>query len=84
MGFRVLNRCGRTIEHLTVGDFAVTGVPLFLPASLMSPSEMDGKAEGRWLGTSPCDNEQNIDLRRNPLQANGGKTSELIPLGLRS
>ena len=24
-----LYRCGRTIGHLTVGDFAVMGVPLF-------------------------------------------------------
>ena len=31
-----LYRCGRTIGHLTVGDFAVMGVPLFLFAFLVS------------------------------------------------
>ena len=30
-----LYRCGRTIGHLTVGDFAVMGVPLFLFAFLV-------------------------------------------------
>ena len=29
-------RCGRTIGHLTVGDFTVTGVPFFLFAFLVS------------------------------------------------
>ena len=29
-------RCGRTIGHLTVGNFAVTGVPLFLVAFLVT------------------------------------------------
>ena len=24
---------------------------------------MDGKVEGRWLGTSPCDNERHIALK---------------------
>ena len=56
--WRVLNRCGRTIGHLTVGVFAVTGVLLLLFAFLVSSWEMDGKAEGRWLRTSPCDNEK--------------------------
>ena len=37
--------------------FAVTEVQLFLFAFLVSTREMDGKAEGRWLGTSPCVNE---------------------------
>ena len=46
--------CGRTIGHLTVGEFTVTGVvPLFLFAFLVSSWEMDWKAERRWLGTSP-------------------------------
>ena len=29
-------RCGRTIGHLSVGDFAVAGVPFFLYAFLVS------------------------------------------------
>ena len=53
-------RCGRTIGHLTIGEFTVTGVPLFLFAFLVSSLEMDGKAERRWLGTSPCDDERSI------------------------
>ena len=32
----VLYRCGRTIGHVTGGDFAVMGVPLFLFAFLVS------------------------------------------------
>ena len=32
---------------------------------------MDGKAEGRWLCTSPCDNERTIALRKNTLRAYG-------------
>ena len=40
---------------------------------------------GRWLGTSPCDNERNtIALRTNALRAYEGKSSELIPPGARS
>ena len=31
-----LDRCGRTIGHLTVGEFTVTGVPFFLFAFLVS------------------------------------------------
>ena len=45
---------------------------------------MDEKAEGRWLGTSPCDNERTIALRTNALRAYEGKSSELIPPGPRS
>ena len=40
---------------------------------------MNGKAERRWLGTSPCDNERTIALRTNALRAYEGKSSELIP-----
>ena len=45
---------------------------------------MNGKAEGRWLGTSPCDNESTIALRENAFRAYEGKSSELIPPGPRS
>ena len=45
---------------------------------------MDGKAERRWLGTSPCDNERTIALRKNALRAYKGKSSELIPPGPRA
>ena len=45
---------------------------------------MDGKAERRWLGTSPCDNERTIALRTNALRAYEGKSSELIRPGPRS
>ena len=45
---------------------------------------MNGKAEGRWLGTSPCDNERAMALRKNALRAYEGKSSELIPPGPRS
>ena len=45
---------------------------------------MDGKAERRWLGTSPCDNERTIALRANAIRAYEGKASELIPPGPRS
>ena len=62
----------------------MTGVPLFLFAFLVSSWEMDGKAEHRWLGTSPCDNERTIALRANALRAYEGKSSELIPPGPRS
>ena len=44
---------------------------------------MDGKAEGRWLGTSPFDNEITIASRTNALRAYEGKSSELIPPGPR-
>ena len=85
MGFwRVLYRGGRTIGHLTVGEFTVTGVPLFLFAFLMSSWKMDGKAERRWLGASPCDNERTIALRTNALRAYEGKSPKLIPPGPRS
>ena len=40
---------------------------------------MDGKAEGRWLGTSPCDSKRTIALRTNELRAYEGKPSNLIP-----
>ena len=33
---RVLYRCGRIIGHVTVRDFAVTGVPLFVFAFLVA------------------------------------------------
>ena len=62
----------------------MTGVPFFLFAFLVSSWEMDGKAERRWPGTSPCDNEKTIALRKNALQAYEGKSSELIPPGSRS
>ena len=43
-----------------------------------------GKAERRWLGTSPCDNERTIALRKNAFRAYEGKSSELILPGSRS
>ena len=39
----MLYRCGRTIGQLTVGEFTVTGVPLFLFAFVVSSWEMDGR-----------------------------------------
>ena len=45
---------------------------------------MDGKAERRLLGTSPCDNERIIALKTNAFRAYKGKSSELIPPGPRS
>ena len=42
---------------------------------------MNEKAEGRWLGSSPCDNEITIALRTDALRAYEGKSSELIPTG---
>ena len=45
---------------------------------------MNGKAEGRCLGTSPCDNERTTVLRTNALQAYEGKSSEVVPPGPRS
>ena len=45
---------------------------------------MDGKAEGRWLGTSPCDNESKSALRTNALRAYEGKSSEQTPPSPRS
>ena len=85
MGFwRVLYRCGRTIGHLTVGEFTVTGVLLLMFAFLVSSWEMNGKAERRWLGTSLCDNERTIALRKNALRAYDGKSPDLIPPGPRS
>ena len=77
-------RCGRTIGHLTVGEFTVTGVLLLMFAFLVSSWEMNGKAERRWLGTSLCDNERTIALRKNALRVYEGKSSELIPRGPRS
>ena len=62
----------------------MTGVPLFLFAFLVSSWEMDGKAERRWLDTSPCDNERTIALKKNALRAYEGKSSELISPGPRS
>ena len=53
----------------------MTGVPLFLFAFLVSSWEMDGKAEGRWFGTSLCDSEIPIALRTNALRAFEGKSS---------
>ena len=79
-----LYRCGCNIVHLTVGDFAVTRVPLFLFAFLVSSRDMYGQAEGRWLGTSTCDNEIIIALRTNAFLAYEGKPSALIPPGPRS
>ena len=72
------------IGYLTVGDFAVTGIPLFLFAFLVSSWKTKRKAEGRWLGTSPCDKERTIELRTNALRAYEGKPSDLIPPGSRS
>ena len=77
-------RCARAVGNLTVGEFTVTGVPLFLFAFLVSSWEMDGKTERRWLGTSPCDNERTIALRKNALRAYERKSSELILPGPRS
>ena len=77
-------RCGRTIGHLTVGEFTVTGVLLFLFAFLVSSWEMYGKAERRWLGTSPFDNERTIALREYTLRAYEWKSSELISRDPRS
>ena len=76
--------CARTIGHLTDGESTVTGVPLFLFPFQVSSCEMDGKSERRWLGTSPCDNERTIALRKNALRAYDGRSSELIPPGPRS
>ena len=85
MGFwRALYRCGRTIGHLTVGEYTVTVVPFFGLSFLVTSLEMDGKAESRWLGTSPCDNGRTIELRTNALRVYEGKPSELIPPGPRS
>ena len=50
----------------------------------MSSSNMNGKAEGRWLDTSPCDNERTISLRKSAVRSYQGKSSELIPPGPRS
>ena len=72
------------IRHLTVVDITVTGVLLCLFAFLVSSREMDGKAEGLWLGTSPCDREKTIVFRANTLRAYRGESSELIPPDLRS
>ena len=80
---RDMYRCGRTIGHLTVGEFTVTVVPLFLFAFQVSSWEI-GKAERRWLGTSSCDNERTNALRKNALRPYEGKSSELIPPGPRS
>ena len=44
-----LYRCGRTIGHLTVGDFAVTGVPLLLFSFLLTSREMNGKPKADGL-----------------------------------
>ena len=76
--------CGRTIRHLTVGYFTVTGVPLFLFAFLLSSRGMDRKAVGRWLGTSPRDNEITIAVRTNATRVYEGMSSELISPGPRS
>ena len=38
---------------------------------------MERHHEGRWLGTSPCDNERSIALRTNALRANE-RSSALI------
>ena len=45
---------------------------------------MDGKVEGRWLGTCPCDIGITIALRTNALRAYEGASSELIPPAPRS
>ena len=62
----------------------MTGVPFFLFAFLVSSRAMDGKAERRWLGTFPCDNQRHIALRKDALRAYDGKSSELIPPDPRS
>ena len=61
--------------HLTVRDFTVTGVSLFLFAFLVSSGEIDAKARGRRLGSSPCDNERTIALRTNATRAYEGNRS---------
>ena len=84
MGYwRVLYRNGPTIGHLTVGEYYVMGVSLFLFAFIVSSLEMGWKAEGRWRGTSPCDSERIIALRTCALRVYEGKSSELIPPGPR-
>ena len=42
--------CGRTIGHLTVGDFAVTGVPLFsvCVSSELLKDEQEGRKPMAW------------------------------------
>ena len=60
------------------------GSSFFLFAFLVSSWEIDGKAERRWLGTSPCHNERTIALRKNALRAFEGRSSELIKPGPRS
>ena len=72
------------VYRCAVGEFTATGVPLFLFAFLVSSREIDGKAEGRWLGTSPCDNERTFALRSNALRVNEGKSSAQVPPGPRS
>ena len=62
----------------------MTGVPLFLCASLVSSREMDGKAEGRWLGASFSNREGTIALRTNALRAYEGTSAEVIPPDPRS
>ena len=64
--------------------FCCDGSSTFLFAFLVSSLKMNGNAEGRWLGTSPCDNERTIALRTNAPRAFEGKCSELIPPGPRS
>ena len=45
----MLYRCGRTVGHLRVGEFTVTGIPLFMFAFLVSSWQMDGKANADGL-----------------------------------
>ena len=85
MGYwRVLYRNGPTIGHLTVGEYYVMGVSLFLFAFIVSSLEMGWKAEGRWRGTSPSNTERTIALREDALRAYEGNSSELIRSGPRS
>ena len=72
--------------HWAFDDWRIycDGSSTFLFAFLVSSWEMGGKAEPRWLGTSPCDSKRIIALRANALRAYEGKSSELIPPGPRS
>ena len=77
-----VSRCGRTIGHLTVGDLLWREFHFFCVSTELL--RMDLKAERRWSGTCPCDNEITIASRINALRAYEGKSSELIPRGPRS
>ena len=63
--------------------FCCDGSSTFLLAFLVSSWKMNGKAEGWWIGTSPCYDERTIALRTNALRAYEGKSSELVISGKR-